>query len=44
MVKATQPDTSYTIQATPSEEGSIGSADIYHDVASGQPNHIAISS
>ena len=44
MVKATQADTSYTIQATPYEEGSIGSADIYQDVAAGQPNHIAISS
>lgn len=44
MVKATQADTSYTIQATPYEDGSLGSADVYQDVAAGQPNHIAISS
>jgi hypothetical protein len=44
MVKATQPDTSYTIHASPYEDGTIGSADIYQDVATGQPNHIMISS
>lgn len=44
MIKAMQADVSYTIQATSFEEGSIGSADIYQDVAAGQPNHIAIGS
>jgi hypothetical protein len=44
MVKATQPDTSYTIHASPYEEGAMSGADIYQDVATGQPNHIMISS